>query len=101
MLQDPALPLAAGYLLWAALSALAIAAGWTLSAAYMPGAGLLARWQAALLVAGSLVLTSVQGLGAVGALARAPLAVVGLALAAAGIALALLGSRRAGGASLS
>ena len=100
MLQDPALPLAAGYLLWAALSALAIAAGWMLSAAYMPGAGRLARWQAAFLVTASLILTTVQGLGAVGALARAPLALVGLALAGVGIALAL-GSRRAGGTSLS
>ena len=97
MLQDPALPLAAGYLLWALLSAQAVLAGWMLSAAWMPGASALARWQAAFLVTAGLLLTCVQGLGAVGALSRAALALAGFGSAALAIALALHRRRRGGG----
>ncbi len=95
MLSDPLLPLVGGYLLWAALTALVALASWLFAAVYLPGHGAAVRWQSALLVATALVLTAVQGLGAVRALTRTSLALAACSLSGTVIVLAALRARRA------
>jgi|GEM_PF-798861 len=78
-LAETPLPLLfAGFALWAALSALGLAASWMAAAALLPGRGTLARLQLTLLLQAALTLTCVQALGAAGLLYRPALAVAGL-----------------------
>jgi len=94
MPPDPLWPLAAGYVLWAALTLAMALAGWLFASAYLPGERASVRWQVALLVVIALVLTAVQGLGAILALGRMSLALTGCALAATVGILAVLRARR-------
>jgi hypothetical protein len=89
-LTEPSfLSLAAGFALWAALTAFGLVTSWMAAAAVLPDRGTLARLQLTLLIQAAVTLTAVQGLGMFGLLYRPALAALGFVLFAAVGALAL------------
>jgi hypothetical protein len=79
----------AGFTPWAVLTALGAVASWALASSLLRHRGLLARWQAAILIFVALTLTAVQGLGALHVLFCGTLEVLAAQLFAAALALAL------------
>lgn len=78
-----------GWLLWTLETWLAVVAAWALAAALLRERSTLERWMAALLFGAASILTCVQGLGLLGQLGRVRLAVAGLVLHGAMLAVAV------------